>query len=99
MLRQYEKVRRDGMQHYGFGIDAMRRIKICSDCGEMICAKEKICQCGAPLSEETLYEVYVKRHRHCQACGAIVNNDVHFCPDCGVRLSEQTNRNKEENEQ
>ena len=93
MLRQYERVKREGMQHYGFGIDAMKEIKICSDCGEMINAKEENCKCGALLPDETLYEIYVKRHRHCERCGAIVNNDAHFCPDCVVKL---TNENKED---
>ncbi len=89
MLRQYEQIRRQGMRHYGFGIDAMKSIKICGVCGEMKGAGEKICECGALLPEETLYEVYVKRHRHCEECGTIVSKDVRFCPNCGVNLSEQ----------
>lgn len=89
MLRQYEKARKEGMQHYGFGIGVMQTIKICKYCGTMHNASEsKCCECGAALPKETLYEIYVQRHRHCTKCSVVVNKDVHFCPECGDRLSE-----------
>lgn len=86
MLRRYERVRRESMQHYGFGIEAMKDIKICSACGEMVSAVRVLCECGAPLPELTLYQEYVKRHRQCQGCETIVNQDAHFCPECGMKL-------------
>lgn len=86
MLQRYEKARRDSMRHYGFGIDAMKNIKICRECVEMVSAERTACECGAPLPEYTLYEEYVKRHRQCDKCKTIVNKDAQFCPNCGSRL-------------
>ena len=90
MLRQYERVRQEGMRHFGFGIDAMKGIKICSECGEMMCSKFDTCTCGAPLPKENLYEIYLKRHLHCTECGTVVSRETQFCPECGTKLQEPT---------
>ncbi len=91
MLRQYEEARKEGMKRYGFGIGVMQNIKICKHCGEMhnVC-ESKCCECGAELPEKTLYEIYLQRHRHCAKCNVVVNKGVHYCPECGDRLKEES---------
>ncbi len=87
MLRQSERVRKEGMLHYGFGIDAMKSIKVCEKCGEMADVSQQYCKaCGAALLDENLYQLYVKRHRHCLMCGTVVNEKMKYCPQCGQRL-------------
>ncbi len=87
MLRQSEEIRREGMRHYGFGIDAMKSIKICPSCGEMADAAQCFCtECGNGLPDENLYQLYVKKHRQCESCGTVVSKQMHYCPDCGQRL-------------
>ncbi len=89
MLRRSELVRKEGMTHYGFGIDAMKSIKVCGHCGEMANVSQLYCkECGSPLSEENLYQLYLKRHRHCEKCKTVVTQSMKYCPECGRRLEE-----------
>ncbi len=87
MLRRNEKVRRESMKDYGFGIEAMKSIKVCSHCDQMASASQLFCiECGNRLPVENLYELYVKKHRQCEGCGTVVSKQMHYCPDCGQRL-------------
>lgn len=71
----------------GFGIDAMKRLKVCRCCGAVACANEPRClSCGVALPRETLYELYRARHKQCEHCRAIVSGDASFCPACGRKI-------------
>lgn len=95
MLGRYKKDRTESMRHLGFGIEAMKMVKICIKCGKMNNVTETVCiDCGTQLHKDNLYEVYIKRHRQCKKCGTVVNNKVQFCPDCGTRFSEHKSRRK-----
>ena len=47
---QYQKIRRVGMNQYGFGPDAMKQRKVCRICGATMPSEEDFCRiCGAVL--------------------------------------------------
>ncbi len=82
-------IRKESMARYGFGIDAMKSVKICACCKEMAHVSQQFCrECGSPLPEENLYQLYVKRHRYCRTCETVVNQNMKYCPECGLRLEE-----------
>ncbi len=84
MTRLYEKVRRENKFELGFGVEVMKTKKICTKCGAAENASQSFCRdCGTPLPEETLFEVYAKRHRRCGACGTVASKDMNYCPLCG----------------
>ena len=81
-----ENLRKSNMERYGFGLNVMRNIRICTSCGRPASADRIHCSCGGVLSGETLFQQYKKRHRFCNRCDTIVANDVKFCPECGHRI-------------
>lgn len=75
----------------GFGIDAMKKLRVCSCCGTVADANEIQCHSyGAALPKETLYEFYRARHKQCAHCHAIVSSDASFCPACGRKIPTET---------
>lgn len=71
----------------GFGVGAMKSLKVCSGCGAVSCAKRTKCHaCGEALPRETLYDIYKARHKQCAHCHAIVSGDASFCPTCGRKI-------------
>ena len=75
----------------GFGIDAMKKQKVCARCGTVSDADETQCRsCGEALPRETLYEFYRARHKQCESCHAIVSGDALFCPACGRKIQAET---------
>lgn len=88
-MRREQKERR---LRLGFGIEAMKKRKVCTACGTICCTNESRCRtCGAELPKETLYELYRARHRQCGHCHAIVPPEASFCPACGRKLREKSN--------
>lgn len=84
---QYQKIRRVGMNQYGFGPDAMKQRKVCRICGATMPSEEDFCRiCGAVLPKETLFDLYKAKHFYCPACGTVTENTANFCPQCGERL-------------
>ena len=87
MSRPSSMIRLEDLRHYGFGVDIMKTIKVCTHCGAMSSVSQQFCtQCGNRLPSETMFENYQKRHCHCKSCGTVVKNGTHFCPDCGQKL-------------
>ena len=82
-----EYLRQVTMERYGFGPNAMRRIRVCPECGCPSEADEANClSCGVKLPKETLYEQYKKRHPVCPRCDTVVAAYMQFCPQCGIRI-------------
>lgn len=80
-------MQRERRLRLGFGIDAMKQLKVCVCCGTVSHADQNQClSCGAELPKETLYEFYRSRHRKCGHCHAVVSGDASFCPTCGRQL-------------
>ncbi|EOQ35555.1 Double zinc ribbon [Butyricicoccus pullicaecorum DSM 23266] len=84
---RHQKIRRMGMEQYGFGPDAMKKIKVCRICGAVMSGEEDFCtDCGAILPKETLFDLYKTMHFYCPACSTVLADTASFCPQCGKRL-------------
>lgn len=82
-----EAFRLASMEHYGFGTEAMKKIKKCDHCGMMAPAWEQFCrECGTRLPDDTLYQFYKSRHTCCPVCEAVLPNEARYCPICGAKI-------------
>lgn len=88
-VEQREVLRLEQMDALGFGVNAMKQIRICTNCGVVSPASGKQCvSCGAELPAQTLYEQYRSRHKCCGSCEIIVPAGSRYCPQCGNKLTE-----------
>ncbi len=79
--------KQQNLMQFGFGMELMKRTKVCGLCGEKADASQQFCkECGAPLPQETLYDAYKKSCRACPSCEAVVSNDAEYCPRCGGKI-------------
>ena len=86
-----DKIRKEGMDYYGFGPQAMKKIKVCKHCGTVNTSTRHFCTaCNAPLSTKTLYDEYLEKHLHCPYCLTVLDDPVNYCPQCGKKLSGKT---------
>ncbi len=82
-----DRVRIEGMEQYGFGPRAMKRLKVCKSCGRASPSSLQFCtECGAHLPEKNMFEIYKERHAFCKACETVVSDTAAYCPECGERL-------------
>lgn len=80
-------MRNERRLRFGFGTDAMKKLKVCALCGTVSHVKLTKCPaCGTVLPKETLYTIYKARHKQCEHCHAVVANEATFCPACGRKL-------------
>ena len=80
----HEPTKRKILEHFGFGTEKMREIKICPECGAAVPANEEYCTvCRKKLQKETLFDVYKMRHRTCPECGTVLSDGALYCPECG----------------
>ena len=83
----YQMIRLEGMKTYGFGSEAMKKVKVCRLCKCICDAGEYYCrECGVVLPRETLFDLYKSHHLYCPVCETVVADTVLFCPKCGKRL-------------
>ncbi len=81
-----ETARQQHLAHYGFGTDAMKKIRICTRCKTPCAADTYFCtECGFRLPEDTLYDLYSRRHRLCADCDTALTAEMAFCPHCGTK--------------
>ncbi len=87
-MKFYQEIaRKENMANYGFGPDAMKKIKVCRKCGEAADAQEQFCRtCGTRLPEETLFDIYKAEHLICERCATVISETAHFCPKCGEKV-------------
>ncbi len=87
MTLEYECTRRESMRHYGFGTENMKKLKVCSFCGEIAESTGHNCKaCGRLLPGETVFTQYRKRHSTCKRCDRILSEHMIYCPNCGTKL-------------
>ncbi len=88
IIENTESSKRTAMEKYGFGEDAMKKIKVCPSCKSAQSAQDKNCAyCGARLPEQTLFDLYSQRHVVCKTCGEVLARRTKFCPQCGKRVN------------
>ncbi len=91
MTEMPEAIRLENMKQYGFGIEAMKQIKVCHKCGNTLSASQQFCTaCGHRLPEKSLYDMYKERHKTCPACDTVVTNECDYCPQCGKKIESNT---------
>lgn len=82
--QELKAARQAAREYYGFGIAAVKRIKVCAECGVVCGAAESICaECGAKLPDRNLYEQSVEGKPRCKYCGTVITQEDQFCPYCG----------------
>ena len=73
------------MEFFGFGPEAMKKVKICAHCGTAATASRNCCAlCGEKLPQETVFDYYLKMHRSCKKCGNVLQDNAVFCAHCGT---------------
>ena len=78
---------RETMVHYGFGVAAAKKIKVCSECGALCKSSESFCtECGRGLPKKNLYQQSVEGKPRCLHCGSLLGNAKNYCPVCGAPL-------------
>lgn len=89
MLFDFEALRRENMNRYGFGPETMQRQKVCKACGTVNEVEKKYCtDCGSALPSATLFDLYRLLHPSCPSCHAIVSTSYRYCPSCGKLLKQ-----------
>ena len=69
---------------YGMGPVAMKKIKICSRCGQIAKGTALMCpSCKKLLTRKTLYDEYKMMHFCCLSCDIPLTVDTQYCPHCG----------------
>ena len=87
MNEKLERIRIENMKRGGFGVDAMKEIRICTGCGNPSPSNEAYCrECGHRLPSKTLYDIYKERHTVCPRCETVVSDSSDYCPQCGTKL-------------
>ncbi len=87
MTEKLEAIRLENMEQYGFGVEAMKKIKVCHNCGNALSDHQQFCtECGHRLFDKTLYDIYKERHKTCPACDTVVTNETDYCPQCGEKI-------------
>ena len=82
-----EMIKLQNMELYGFGPAAMKKVKVCTECGNPTPSDKQFCtECGHRLPDKTLYDVYKERHRCCPVCDMVLSNEMGYCPQCGRKL-------------
>lgn len=80
-------IRKDSLENFGFGIDAMKRLAVCPNCHSLENSENATCSvCKIKLTKSTLYDLYQSKHKTCPACKTVVTNGMQFCPHCGEVL-------------
>ena len=90
-----ELIRQQSMEQYGFGPNAMKKVKVCTQCGNPSPSDERFCkECGYRLPEKTLYDIYKERHVCCPTCDTVLSDGMSFCPQCGTKIETDKKNNE-----
>ena len=97
-MNDISRTRAEGMRRYGFGPDAMRKTKVCNQCGAANDAYLHHCEeCGTKLPRDTLFDLYKRSHPYCRLCDTVAADSARYCPNCGSEIKHIFNpKHKEE---
>ncbi len=86
-VEKWERIRQQSMEHYGYGPNAMKKLKVCTECGKPSPSEKHFCtECGHRLPTKTLYDMYKERHKYCPACDTVLSDGKEYCPQCGTYI-------------
>lgn len=87
-IERIEQVKQQGMDFYGFGPNAMKKTKVCTECGHPSPSDQQFCtECGHRLPNKTLYDIYKERHKCCPTCDTVLADEMEYCPQCGTKIN------------
>ena len=79
-----QKVRFKNLERFGFGPNAMKKLRVCPRCGQMVRSRADTCpNCGERMPNETLFDRYKRKHQSCPHCDTVLTDDTLYCPNCG----------------
>ena len=91
MMDKHEQIRQESMEQYGFGPAAMKKVKVCTRCGQPSPVETQFCtECGYRLPDKTLYDIYKDKHKCCPNCDTVLADGMDYCPQCGTKQLEKT---------
>ncbi len=77
---------------YGMGPYAMKKIKVCSKCGQIVKRLSLMCPvCKTMLTRKTLFDEYKMMHFCCPSCDIPLTGDTQYCPHCGRKVGFSAN--------
>lgn len=89
-MRKQNRIRRSSLLQYGFGIERMKELTVCTNCNSLESSHRTFCKkCEAVLPGNTLYDLYRSYHKVCPKCGTILSENVYYCPHCGIKVKEK----------
>ena len=69
-----ELIRQQSMEQYGFGPAAMKKVKVCTVCGNPSPSDQQFCtECGHRLPDKTLYDIYYDIYKERHVCCPIID--------------------------
>ena len=90
-----ELIRQQSMEQYGFGPAAMKKVKVCTVCGNPSPSDQQFCtECGHRLPDKTLYDIYKERHVCCPNCDTVLSDEMGYCPQCGTKIKTDKKNNE-----
>ena len=85
-----QKVRFKNLEHFGFGPNVMKKLRVCPRCGQMVKSRAGTCpECGEKLPKETLFDRYKRKHLSCPNCDTVLTSDALYCPNCGSMVTKK----------
>lgn len=89
-MTEYKPSRKEVLEHFGFGTENMKKLKICQYCGNAQKAKIGLCDiCHSEMPNETVFDIYSTKHCRCEKCGNVLPNDANYCPMCGKKQNKE----------
>jgi len=77
------------LESLGMGPYAMKKIKVCPRCGQIVKAWSLFCPvCKKGLSGRTLFDTYKDMHLQCSYCKIPLAQDTIYCPHCGKKVKQ-----------
>lgn len=87
MILEYRTPKYTRLSRYGMGPTAMKKIKVCPNCGHAAKNTSFMCpSCRRLLTRKTLFDEYKKMHFCCPHCDIPLTVDTQYCPHCGKKV-------------
>ncbi len=83
-----QKIKYKRLDHFGFGPNVMKKLKVCPKCGSLAETNSVFCsKCGERLPDGSLFDVYKSLHKCCSVCDIVIPAGAAYCPNCGKEIT------------